>query len=267
MNLAHHHDRGITVAAQWFNHLTTVRPWHEPGNSAGMLTSLPPSFASTVRRAAASATALALALVSGHALADEATPAETPPPDASSANPTDGHDDLLFTAGAGIFADAKKAGGTVSFTGLRQKGLLGYGGTFEYSGAVFDYTSVTAAPMVGVFIDGPRSLRAGLAAAGGIHSYTAVGRGFISSSDPGANGITAFVGARLFLGGEVGGKVRFHYGLQLSADDDLARSRTPYLYSETGGFGGGAPRSETATHTVGALRLGGMVALGTAFDL
>ena len=42
-----------------------------------------------------------------------------------------------------------------------------------------------------------------------------------------------FVGARAFLGAEIGGKARFHIGLQLSLDDDLTRTRDAYTYQET----------------------------------
>ena len=187
----------------------------------------------------------------------EAPPAEAVAPERS-------HSDLLVTAGVGAFSDAHKVGGLVNLTVLRQKGLLGYGATFEYGGAVLDYTTSTAAPLVGLFVDGPHSIRFGIAAAGGIHHYEGVDGGFIGSTDPGASGTTPFLGARAFLGTELGGKTRFHLGLQLSLDDDLTRTRTAYTYTESA-FA--APHAETTSHTVGALRFGTLLALGTAFDL
>jgi len=191
--------------------------------------------------------------------AEPATPAEAP------AAPQNSHDDLLLTAGLGGFGEEPRTiGGLVSLTGLRQKGLLGYGATVEYGGAVFDYTTVTAAPMIGLFVDGPDWLRVGIAAAGGIHHYEGVGRGFISSTDPGASGTTPFIGARAFLGAETGGKVRFHIGFQLSLDDDLTRTRSSYTYQESSWT---TPHAATASHTVGALRFGTVLALGTSFDL
>ena len=178
--------------------------------------------------------------------------------------PERAHSDLLVTAGVGGFSDARKVGGLVNLTVLRQKGLLGYGATLEYGGAVLDYTTSTAAPLVGLFVDGPHSIRFGIAAAGGIHHYEGVDGGFISSTDPGASGTTPFLGARAFLGTELGGKTRFHLGLQLSLDDDLTRTRTAYTYTERAWT---APHAETTSHTVGALRFGTLLALGTAFDL
>ena len=214
---------------------------------------------------------LACLFVTTAAVADEdpalpATPTEAPQP-----TPEKAHDDLLFTAGVGAFHDVENAvgGGGLSLTALRQKGWLGYGATFEYGGAVLDYTSVTAAPMVGLFLDSPRYLRLGFAAVGGIHHYSGVNGGFILSRDPGASGTTAFLGARVLAGVELGGKSRFHIGVQLSADDDLSRSRKTYAFEEsTFRFGGDASTTtETATHTVGTFRYGGMLVLGTAFDL
>ncbi|MDB4934697.1 MAG: hypothetical protein JWP87_1669 [Labilithrix sp.] len=211
------------------------------------------------------AVVLVVSSVTAPALASEPEPELELEPDAIAKADAKPHDDLLFTAGAGMLGDERHVGGTLALTGLRQKGWLGYGATFEYSGAVFDYTSVTAAPMVGVFVDAPRWARVGVAAVGGIHSYSGVGAGFIGSSDPGASGTTAFVGARLFAGAEVGNKTRFHFGLQLSADDDLSRTRTPYTFEQTAFVA--TARTETASHTVGTFRLGAMLALGTAFDL
>jgi hypothetical protein len=206
--------------------------------------------------------ALALASMSAPAFADD------PDADVAEKQGSKPHDDILVTGGAGFLGDERHVGGTLALTGLRQKGLLGYGATFEYSGAVLDYTSVTAAPTIGVFVDSPRWMRIGLAAVGGVHSYRGVDAGFISSSDPGASGTTAFVGARAFVGAEVGGKARLHIGLQLSADDDLSRIRWPYTFDQTAFVANGASaRSETATHTVGTFRVGALVALGTAFDL
>lgn len=209
------------------------------------------------------ASALAVTLLAAATPAAASEAAETPEPDAAEA-PAKSHDDLLLTAGVGGFGEPHKTGGILSFTALRQKGLLGYGATFEYGGAFLDYTTVTAAPIVGIFVDGPRSLRLGLAAAGGIHHYEGVDGAFIFSSDPGASGTTPFIGARAIAGAEFGGKARFHLGLQLSIDDDLTRTRTPYTYEETAWT---SPHSVTTSHTVGSLRFGAMLALGTAFDL
>lgn len=203
--------------------------------------------------------ALAIAATTAPARASDAPDPDAPVPPAK-----DSHDDLLLTAGLGGFGDAHKVGGLLSFTALRQKGLLGYGATFEYGSAFLDYTTVTAAPIVGIFVDGPRSVRLGLAAAGGVHHYEGVDGAFLFSSDPGASGTTPFIGARALVGAEIGGKARFHIGLQLSADDDLTRTRTPYTYQESSWT---TPHPETTAHTVGALRFGAMLALGTAFDL
>ena len=218
-----------------------------------------------MRKPLSIATTLALTFFGANVLASE--PLEEPAaPDADvKAEVPKLHDDILLTAGAGFFADDRKGGGAVSLTALRQKGWLGYGATFEYGGALFDYTSLTAAPMIGIFSPGPRGLRIGIAAAGGIHTYDGVGRGFISSSDPGAKGTVAFVGTRLMMGTELGGQARFHIGLQLSADDDLARTRKAYAFTETAFRA--APQDATATNTVGTFRVGAMLTLGTAFDL
>ncbi len=208
------------------------------------------------------ATTLASLSIATRALASE--PSDEPPPSELQVERPRAHDDILLTAGAGFFGEARKLGGAVNLTALRQKSWLGYGATLEYGGTMFDYTSVTAAPMIGVFVDGPRSLRMGIAAVGGVHVYNGVERGFISSSDPGAHATTAFVGSRVFFGAELGGKARFHVGLQLSADDDLARVRNAYTFEESAFT---TPHVSTATHTVGAFRFGAMLALGTAFDL
>jgi hypothetical protein len=210
-----------------------------------------------------SSLALTVVAVAAPAWAAEPDPQETPEPDAPEPR-AKSHDDLLLTAGLGGFGDDHKTGGVLSFTALRQKGLLGYGATFEYGSAFLDYTSVTAAPIVGIFVDGPSYLRLGLAAAGGIHHYEGVDGAFIFSSDPGASGTTPFIGARAIAGAEFGGKARFHLGLQLSLDDDLTRTRTPYTYEEKVWS---SPYSVTTSHTVGSLRVGAMLALGTAFDL
>jgi hypothetical protein len=222
-----------------------------------------------LRTSLAALLALAVSAIATHAAAAEPDDGEPPAPaeqaEATEAtSPEKSRSDLLLTAGLGGFTDTSTVGGLLSVTALRQKGLLGYGATFEYGGAVLDYTTTTAAPLVGIFIDGPHAIRLGLAATGGLHHYEGVGRGFIFSTDPGASGTTAFVGARAFVGTEVGGKTRFHIGLQLSVDDDLTRTRTPYVYRETGWT---SPHSATASHTVGALRFGTLLALGTAFDL
>lgn len=218
------------------------------------------------RRVAIVTAALAMMLASTEALASEDTDDETEERDAAPPKPPAPHDDVLFTASAGFFGqDPGGLGGSLGFTGLRQKGWFAYGGTFEYSGVVFDSTSVTAAPMVGVFVEGPRWARVGIAGVGGIHSYSAVGSGLLSS-DPGVSGTTAFVGTRVLLGAEVGDRARFHIGLQLSVDDDLTRTRKTYSYEEVGLFSGSS-HTATATHTLGAFRYGAMLALGTAFDL
>ncbi len=224
-----------------------------------------------LRTSLATVLALAVSTIATTAAAAEsddreppATAPATEPESAEVSAPEKSRSDLLLTAGLGGFTDTSNVGGLLSVTALRQKGLLGYGATFEYGGAVLDYTTTTAAPLVGIFIDGPHAVRLGLAATGGLHHYEGVGRGFIFSTDPGASGTTAFVGARAFVGTEVGGKTRFHIGLQLSVDDDLTRTRTPYVYQETGWT---APHSATASHTVGTLRFGTLLALGTAFDL
>ena len=215
-----------------------------------------------LRTSLASLLALTVASIATNAHAEEEDHHEAPP--AEAAPPERPRSDLLLTAGLGGFGEAQKIGGLVGVTVLRQKGLLGYGATFEYGGAVLDYTTSTAAPLVGIFVDGPRSVRFGVAAAGGIHHYEGVDGGFIASRDPGASGTTPFVGARAFLGAETGGKTRFHLGLQLSLDDDLTRTRTAYTYTESAWS---ASHPETASHTVGALRFGTLLALGTAFDL
>ena len=62
--------------------------------------------------------------------------------------------DVLVTAGLGYFSDREREGGVLSVTALHQRGPIGFGATFEYGGAVFDYTHVTAAPMIGVFRPG-----------------------------------------------------------------------------------------------------------------
>jgi hypothetical protein len=212
-----------------------------------------------LRASIASLLAISIATLATNAHADEPGPPDSTEPAAQKS-----HDDLLLTAGVGVLGETGKTGGLVTATALRQHGLLGYGATFEYGGTVFDYTTVTAAPMIGIFIDGPQWLRVGVAAAGGVHRYDGVGRGFISSTDPGASGTTAFVGTRVFLGAETSGKARFHLGLQLAIDDDLTRARNAYTFEETAWT---SPHSVTTSHTVGALRFGGMLALGTSFDL
>lgn len=214
-----------------------------------------------LRTSLASLLVLTLASIATNAHAEEQDP-EAPPPEAVA--PERSRSDLLVTAGLGGFSDADKVGGLVNLTVLRQRGLLGYGATFEYGGAVLDYTTSTAAPLVGLFLDGPHAIRFGIAAAGGVHHYEGVDGGFIGSTDPGASGTTPFLGARAFLGTEVGGKTRFHLGLQLSLDDDLTRTRAAYTYTERAWT---APHPETTAHTVGALRFGTLLALGTAFDL
>lgn len=222
------------------------------------LASVPPMF---IKLASGAALTLSL-LVTTDAFASES--AESPP-DAPKPERPGAHHDLLLTAGLGAFtSDDAKTGGAFAVTGLRQIGLLGYGATFEYGGVPLDYSVVTAAPMIGLFLDGPRWARVGIAAVGGVHSYSGVGRGFIASSDPGASGIAPFLGTRLFLGAEAGGKARFHIGIQLSLDDDLTRTRDSYTFRESAFQ---SPRASTAEHTVGSLRMGGMLALGTAFDL
>jgi hypothetical protein len=213
--------------------------------------------------------AACLILVATPALASE--PAESTPPSAEEpaeapapSRPLE-HDDLLLTAGAGVFGGSRDSGGgELGVTVLRQKGLLGYGALFEAGTTLFDYTTMTAAPTVGVFFDGPRSLRLGVMAAGGLHTYNGVGKGFIASSDPGASGATAFLGARVLAGIELGGKARFHLGVQLGADDDLSRTRKTYDFTESAWA---TPHPATATHTIGDVRVSAMLALGTAFDL
>jgi hypothetical protein len=175
------------------------------------------------------------------------------------------HDDLLLAASAGAFGGASnRGGGVLGVTVLRQKGVLGYGALFEAGSSLFEYTTMTAAPMVGVFLDGPRSLRLGVAATGGLHTYSGVGKGFISSSDPGASGAAPFVGARVLAGAELGGKARFHIGVLLGVDDDLTRTSKTYTFTESAWT---TPHAATATHTIGDLRATAMLTLGTAFDL
>jgi hypothetical protein len=118
--------------------------------------------------------------------------------------------------------------------------------------------------MVGVFLDGPRSLRLGVAATGGLHTYSGVGKGFILSSDPGASGAAPFVGARVLAGAELGGKARFHIGAMLGVDDDLTRTSKTYTFTESAWT---TPHAATATHTIGDLRATAMLTLGAAFDL
>ncbi|MBS2016664.1 MAG: hypothetical protein JST00_27520 [Deltaproteobacteria bacterium] len=173
------------------------------------------------------------------------------------------HDDLLVVATAGGMGDGGDVGGSLGVVALRQSGWLGYGATFDYGGKLFDYEVVGVAPMIGLFLDTPRWARVGLAATAGVHAYSGVGKGLFTR-DPGASGTTGFVGARLFLGGEVGGAARLHVGMQLSAEEDLARLQRSYTF-EGGGFG--APRLESTTHTIGAFRYGALLALGGAFDL
>lgn len=220
-----------------------------------------------LRRAAVLVASLSVALLSSSArAADEPPTVPAAEPDAPTPPPAKEHDDVLVTAAIGGFADADNhMGGVVTATALRQHGAFAYGGTFEYGGAVFDYTVVTAAPMAGVFVPAPSWLRVGVAATAGIHSYDGVGQGFLSD-DPGTSGVTGFVGARAFAGVEAGGKARFHIGFQLAADEDLTRIRHSYTYEESSLFGNGS-HSELVTHSVGTFRFATMLAMGTAFDL
>jgi hypothetical protein len=255
--------------AIWFNQFTSAPLRGMAIAAVGSMTYPRPSFSfssALSRRAVSLGLALGLALTATHAMAsDPQADAAHADDDREDAPPAETHDDLLLTAGLGAFGDEGNVGGTLGVTGLRQHGVLGYGATFEYGGRVFDYSVVTAAPMVGVFLDSPKWLRLGVAAVGGIHAYNGVGSGLFSS-DPGASGTTAFLGARGFVGAEIGGTARFHIGLQLSADDDLSRQSSTYSYEKTGLFSDSSS-SATATHTVGTFRYGTMLALGTAFDL
>gem|GEM_PF-2744538 len=214
-------------------------------------------------------TALAIAGAPRLAHADDAEPEErVAATERTSGVPADddGHAaDLLVTGGTGAFTDGDNTGGVLTLTVLRQAGPIGYGGLFEYGGAIFDYTHVTAAPMIGIFAPSPRWLRAGAAVTAGVHVYEGVGRGFLSS-DPGVDGTMPFAGIRGFIGGEIGGKARLHLGLQLSADTDLARRERTSSYRESS-WSSSATYERTATHTIGFVRTGAALALGGAFDL
>ncbi len=84
------------------------------------------------------------------------------------------------------------------------------------------------------------------------------------SSDPGADGTLAFVGARVHLGVEFGGRaLRLGLGLRPFVETDLGRIERTYSYDET--FL--APHRQTVTHTIGTQRLGAALALAGTFGI
>jgi hypothetical protein len=109
-------------------------------------------------------------------------------------------------------------------------------------------------------------LRLAAGGAFGLHGYQDVGAGFLSS-DPGADGITPFAGARVGASYVFGrGENHLELGMMGLYDGDLIRRTVTTQYMEESWFSG-EQYETTSTHTVGTDRFGALVTVGWTRDL
>jgi len=118
--------------------------------------------------------------------------------------------------------------------------------------------------LLGLHLGSDFSVRA--LAVAGVHSYSAVGRGFLSD-DPGIGGSMAYVGGRLVLGYAFGRKDRLFVGVLGMLDEDLERRRGSVTYTDTPWLFGGEPSTTTSHHSVGQTSYGILLTGGVGFDL
>lgn len=175
---------------------------------------------------------------------------------------------LDFMVTAGVFEDTGGGPGVVAAGNvLYRRGWLALGGTVERGGQVLDgYEYVGAAPAAGINLPTPRWLTLSALGTMGVHHYWDVGRQFLGD-DPGTSGNAAFIGGRLFAGGNIGFRGKHAtIGVVGFADTDLARTTRHYEYTDRH-WGAAPPTARTAAHEIGSSRLGAMLTVGGSFNL
>lgn len=193
--------------------------------------------------------------------------AQSPPVrDATTSRDEVSPSDFSARGQAGGFYDPAQAGGIlIGATALYRLGPVAVGGQFEGGGALFDYGFMGVGALGGVSLRPSTKLRVELLGTYGHHSYSGVGRGFMSD-DPGVSGDSAYVGARAGASVIVGEKAtHLEVGMYGGYDDDLSRDVKTSRYTSTGWFGDSS--EQESEHTVGTKKYSLVVAVGMTHDV
>jgi hypothetical protein len=157
-------------------------------------------------------------------------------------------------------------GGVVGATALVRYGPAAAGGLAEGGGALFGYSYSGVAALAGLSLHPVSRVRFELLGAYGVHSYSGVGRGFLSD-DPGVDGSTPYAGVRAGGGYLFGTRAtRLQLGLVAALDHDLSRKTVSYQYTDTSWFGTDS-NTQDAEQTIGTRRTSILFTVGALIDL
>ncbi|MDC3961860.1 hypothetical protein [Polyangium jinanense] len=165
---------------------------------------------------------------------------------------------------AGVFS-AYERGATVGIHAQYRLGLFEVGG-FGEGGTEFMSQYAGFGATAGLAWRAPFGLRLTACGALGLHAYQNVGARILSP-DPGADGTTAFAGARVGASYVFGrGPNHVEVGMMGLYEGDLVRTTVTTHYQEVDWLDGNS-REATSTHTVGTDRFGALVTVGWTRDL
>jgi hypothetical protein len=190
-----------------------------------------------------------------------------PEPDAVSQPKEVAVSDLSVRGQLGGFSDPGNTGGLlVGATALYRLGPVAAGGQFEGGAALFDYGFTGVGALGGIALRPSNWSRVELLGTVGHHSYSGVGRGFLSA-DPGVRGDSAYAGVRAGASYLFGAKpTHLELGVYGGVDDDLSRETRTSRYTSTTWFSGEASEQESQ-HVVGTQKYSLVLALGMTHDV
>lgn len=172
-----------------------------------------------------------------------------------------------LTGALGMLDDNEREAFIADVLALSRFDSFAVGANCQLGTGIFGNHSLSLGGSIGVFAPTPRWLELGLVGTLGARGYMGVGSGLFSN-DPGASAMLGFASARAVITLAVGsGSTRFTVGLHGVVDDDLGRVTKSYSFQQVGGgwLGDERVRTENTTHTVGALKVGSLLALGATF--
>src|SRR5688500_264705 len=205
-----------------------------------------------------------LLLLPALALAGQPTPASS----GAAGAPAATHETLLMS-GVGFIGAVDAAGSDTAGGAALSLNLLHHLSFVEVGAELYGAAALGGrvgglGALLGIHLGSDFSVRA--LAVAGVHSYSAVGRGFLSD-DPGIGGSMAYVGGRLVLGYTFGRKERLFVVVLGLLDDDLERRRGSVTYTDTPWLFGDEPSTTTRHHSVGQTSFGILLTVGMGFDL
>jgi hypothetical protein len=167
----------------------------------------------------------------------------------------------------GGFSDPGRAGGPLlGATALYRLGPVAAGGQFEGGAALLGYGFTGVGALGGIAVRPSTRFRVELLGTVGHHSYSGVGRGFMSD-DPGVSGDSAYAGVRGGASYLFGAKAtHLELGVYGGVDDDLSRETKTSRYTSTGWFSDTTSEAESQ-HTVGTKKYSVVLALGMTHDV